>query len=530
MLLALLARLEAHPLYRRYLRFWSEYRVAPEVLALFRLLFFGVLAVDMWLQVDQAPRYGAHHFNVSHLQALDSLLPVLTRPVMAFLFIVQAYLAGLVALGGGGRAAIVLLTSLFGVSYFSSQLDSYQHHYLMFLVLLLLCFVRWEPEPAAAAPPAATGGKKRKEKVPRAPEAPGVWPVRLILVQISIVYVFAAIAKMDRLWWDGRVMELQISAGWARDLIERMGGFKTVSRMVVATELLLAGGIQVRALRRFVAPIGILFHVGIEASGFKIGLFSYFMVALYVLVLPEAPVVRLVQWVHRHLPAVPLVNHWAPLSRQLLRAAAYALAGVLMLLVPIGTPARMALVAVVVLGVAGLYAVKREQRDRHALAHLGACLLVALLARPAVTDTSREYFRLWGGSLRRFGELDAATDALERAVELAPDYAQSHVTLGKLYMMTGKLDLALREAGRAQSLEPGNYRGHLVEAMTRDAAGEGELALAAAERALERKPGEEQAQAIADRWRKRLGKSPRERGAPAPRRPEPTGEEDGEAE
>ena len=112
---------------------------------------------------------------------------------------------------------------------------------------------------------------------------------------------------------------------------------------------------------------------------------------------------------------------------------------------------------------------------------------------------------------------------------LTPDHAQSHVTLGKLYMMTRKLDLALREAARAQSLEPGNYRGHLIEAMTRDAAGEGELALAAAERTLERKPGEEQAQAIADRWRKRLGKSPRERAAPLPRPTQPTGEEDREA-
>jgi hypothetical protein len=37
------------------------------VLALFRLLFFGVLAVDMWLQVEHAPRYGAGDFNVSHL-------------------------------------------------------------------------------------------------------------------------------------------------------------------------------------------------------------------------------------------------------------------------------------------------------------------------------------------------------------------------------------------------------------------------------------------------------------------------------
>ncbi len=498
----LLERIEGHPLGRRYLRFWTEYRVAPEVLALFRLLFFGVLAVDMWLQVQHAPRYGAGDFNVSHLPALDAHLPVLTRPAMAFLYIVQAYLAALVALGGGGRAALIALTSLFGVTYFSSQLDSYQHHYLMFLVLLVLCFVRWE----AAPEPAKKG----------APPPPGAWPVRLVLVQLSILYFYAAVAKMDALWWDGRVMQLQISAGWARDLIERVGGFSFVSKMVVATELSLAFAIHVRSLRRFVAPIGILFHTGIEASGFQIGLFSYFMIALYVLMLPEAPIVRLVQWVHRHVPAVPLVTMWAPLARLILRASAIALGAAVVLLVPIGTPALVASAVVLALGAAALFAVPRERRDRHAVAHLAGCLLVAFLARPSVTDVARDYYRFWGGSARRLGDLATATEKYQRAVELAPDHAQSHVSLGNLYQMTGKSDLALREAERAELLEPDSYRGYLLEAIIRDAAGEGHGALAAAEKALEHKPDERQAFSIASRWRRTLDMPPPERrSAPA---------------
>jgi len=507
----LLERLEAHPLGRRTLRFWSDYRVAPEVLAVFRLLFFGVLAVDMWLQVQHAPRYGAGGFNVSHLPALDAHLPVLTRPAMAFLYILQAYLAGLVALGGGGRSALVALTSLFGVTYFSSQLDSYQHHYLMFLVLLLLCFVSWEPAPEV------------KGKAP-----PGSWPVRLILVQMSIVYFYAAIAKMDVLWWDGRVMELQVSSGWARDLVERVGGFSFVSKMVIATELSLAAAIHVRSLRRFVAPIGILFHAGIEASGFQIGLFSYFMIALYVLVLPEAPIVRLVQWVHRHVPAVPLVTRWAPLARLVLRGSAIALGAALVLLVPIGTPALVASAVVLVLGAAGIYAVPRERRDRHALAHLGGCLLLAFLARPGVTDVARDYYRFWGGSARRLGDLATATANYQRAVELAPDHAQSHVSLGNLYQMAGKNDLALREAERAQMLDPDEYRGYLLEAIIRDAAGEGHGAVAAADKALERKPGERQAFAIASRWRKRLGMPPPPRPSDRPAEQRREDDEEGE--
>ena len=515
---SLLEQIEAHPLWRRYLRFWNEYRVAPEVLALFRLLFFGVLAVDMWLQVEHAPRYGAGDFNVSHLPALDGWLPVLTRPTMAFLFLLQAYLAGLFALGGGGRPALIALTSLYGVTYFSSQLDSYQHHYLLFLVLLLLGAVRWDPAPPAPA------GKK-------APAPPGDWPVRLILVQMSIVYLFAAMAKTEPVWLDGRVLELQVTSGWARDLIERIGGFKLVSGLVIATELSLAGAIHVRRLRRFVAPIGILFHAGIEASGFQIGLFSYFMIALYVLVLPEAPIVRMVQWVHRHVPAIPLVTHWAAAARALLRAAAIALGAVLLLLVPIGGPAWAASGVALALGIAGLTLVAREQRDRHSLAHFAACLLVAALARPAVTDVARDYYRFWGGSARRLGDLETATDAYEHAVELAPEHAQSHVSLAGLYQRTGKTDRALHEAARAQSLEPGNYRGHLVEARIRDAAGEGEAAVAAADRALDLNPMDREAQGISRRWRQKLGMPPRERTPRPPKSgPAPSGDEDGDAE
>jgi tetratricopeptide (TPR) repeat protein len=260
-----------------------------------------------------------------------------------------------------------------------------------------------------------------------------------------------------------------------------------------------------------------LFHAGIEASGFQIGLFSYFMIALYVLVLPEAPIVRMVQWVHRHVPAIPLVSRWAPLARIILRASAIALGAALVLLVPIGTPALVASAIILALGTAGVYAVTRERRDRHALAHLGGCLLLAFLARPGVTDVARDYYRFWGGSARRLGDLATATEKYQRAVELAPGHAQSHVSLGNLYQMTGKSDLALREAERAELLDPQSFRGYLLEAIIRDASGEGHGALAAAEKALERKPDERQAFQIASRWRRKLDMPPPQRpSAPSP--------------
>jgi tetratricopeptide (TPR) repeat protein len=186
-------------------------------------------------------------------------------------------------------------------------------------------------------------------------------------------------------------------------------------------------------------------------------------------------------------------------------------------------------VVILVLAIAGLYAVPREKRDRHALAHLAGCLLLAALARPAVTDVARDYYRFWGGSARRLGDIETATEKYERAVELAPDHAQSHASLGGLYQRAGKSDLAMREAERAQRLDPGEFRGYLLEAMIRDAAGEGHAALAAAEKALARKSDDRQSLSIASRWRRQLGMPPLEKPT-APPLPQPRSDEDGDSE
>ena len=63
----------------------------------------------------------------------------------------------------------------------------------------------------------------------------------------------------------------------------------------------------------YACAIGIAFHLGIEASGFKIGQFSYLMVALYSLMLPRLPVStnsRSMPWGSPHSP--PATRRWCP--------------------------------------------------------------------------------------------------------------------------------------------------------------------------------------------------------------------------
>jgi tetratricopeptide (TPR) repeat protein len=457
-------------------RFWFDVNVPPQVLRLFRLAFFAVLALDMWLEIAHAPRYGAGGFNVSHLPALDGILPALGRPAAAVLFGAGAALAALIAFGGVRRTLLVPLTALFGVFYFSSQLDSYQHHYLMFLVLVILCFADWGP--------ASRGG----------------WPLRLLLVQLSIVYFYAALSKLGPDWRHGTVLATQVSAEWARAFIERMGGFGRAAALVVFTELSLAVAIQLRALRPYAAAIGIPFHAFIELSGFHIGLFSYFMFALYVLMLPARPIVALVDWWDRASARV--------LRPQLgwVRAAILIVAGaVVMITLPVGAAAAGALAAALLLGGWAVLRTPPEHRPRIAAGHVVACLAVALIARPAVTESARDYYRYWGGSARRLGDMTQAIESYVRVVELDPDYAQGHTALANLYKRASRFDDALREAKKAQALAPDDHRPFLVEALVHEAAGRADEAIAAAEKALAIEPGNPDATRIVQHRRARSG-------------------------
>ena len=76
--------------------FFYGFEVAWAKLALVRVLFFGLLALDALLQISHAPRYGAGGFNVAQLPGLDAIAP--GRALMATTQLVEAYLFVLAAL------------------------------------------------------------------------------------------------------------------------------------------------------------------------------------------------------------------------------------------------------------------------------------------------------------------------------------------------------------------------------------------------------------------------------------------------
>lgn len=429
---------------------WLDFELAREHLALFRFVFFAVLAVDSFLQISHAPRYGAADFNVPHFGWLP--LPV-GRDAMLAIDLVLMHLFVLAAFGVATRWIVPLAAALDAYYYFSSQLDSYQHHYLVVLLLIIASFIPWHS----------------RDRYVRS------WALRLFMVQVAIVYLWAAIAKLDPLWLDGTTLKAQLTKKWARDLVEGSIGYAVLSWLIVLTELGLAAAWLLRRGTLAALGVGIGLHLGIELTGFRIGLFSYVMLALYLLMLPTSMI---------RVPRLPETRRAVAIAGLGVALVAGAL---LWLLSPLPVGAT-------VIGVTSAIAIGAFVAAPTAVvgaAHVTACVLGLLLAH--VTDQAVDYYRYWAGSARRLGKTEEMRSAYRSLLEIAPGHGSANYYLGHGALEAGDLDRALEHFRRTQVAEPDSPRAVIGEARVRIAQGDVPAARAALDLALRITPGDPEA-------------------------------------
>jgi Vitamin K-dependent gamma-carboxylase len=421
--------------------FWFGYEVAWAKLLVARFVIFGLLAIDALLQISHAPRYGAGDFNVAHVPGMDALGA--GRASFAIAQLVIAYLLVLAALGVRTRIVLPIATALYAWLYFGSQLDSYQHHYLVVLVLLISCFVPWQrPTGATPSTPVRT------------------WAIRLLLVQLGIMYVWAAISKMDPAWLDGRTLDLQIS-GAMRSMIDGTVGIKAASRFALLVELILALTIWWRRAWIVALPLGVAFHAGILASGLEIGLFAVLMLGFYVLVIPD----RAFAWVGELLARVvgaPVAAIGRALSHWVVAFAALGFGVALALIV------RLPSATAVGLGLAGMcaafIATTRERVSATALARAHLVAMLVWLVVDHASSQAVDYYRFWGGNARRLGDPAASEYAYRKVIDIDPEEPAGHFQLGKILLGRGDEAGGISELREAQRLEPGRARAYLAEA------------------------------------------------------------------
>lgn len=458
--------------------FWFGFEVAWGKLAVARLVVFMLLALDALLQLAHAPRYGAGDFNVAQLPVMDALAP--GRVLYGSAQFALAYLFVLVAFGVATRVLVPICAVVYAWLYFSSQLDSYQHHYLVLVMLAIASFVPWQ-RPAGALPSTPVRA----------------WAVRLMLVVLGVMYLWAAIGKLSPAWLDGKTLAMQLT-GTVGSLLRQTIGLPGAAILVVMTELALALTIWSRPGWKIAAPLGLALHVAIACTGLEIGLFAYLMIGIYVLVIPDAIWIR-VATSFEGLARVLARPSWSVLGAivacalaKLVRIEGAFAIGIATAFVPIA------------IAVHARYAA-RVPTVRVGVAHAVAILLWLVVDR--TTSVAEDYYRFWGGSQRRIGSPATAEYAYRKLVELAPDKEAGHYQLGRLLVQRGAVEAGLAELREAQRLEPAIARAFVEEARVFATQNEIPRAIDSARQATFADPSDATARALLESLT-RAGKAP----------------------
>jgi hypothetical protein len=456
--------------------FWFGFEVTWAKLLLGRFVFFTLLAIDALLNFAHAPRYGAGDFNVAQLPLFDVLMP--TRTTYAVGQLVCAWLFVLAACGAAKRLVLPLATVIYGWLYFSSHLDSYQHHYLVWLIVLLSCFVPWN-KPSDEAVPAT---RVRS------------WALRLILVQLAILYLWAAISKMTPAWVDGRTLATQIH-GSMKSLIESTVGFKAASVIVILVELTLAATVWNKRTWWLAAPLGLALHLGIVMTNLEIGLFAWLMVGLYVFIIPDRIWLAIVSPLEPVRGFVGVVRDWFGGAVGWVVLFMSAATGCLLALF-----CRYDYAALVAAALLAVLVVGSILDPRHAGRLAGANLLafIVWIIVDRSSSTAADYYRFWGGSSRRLGDTKTSEYAYRRMTEVAPDDGAGHFQLGKLLLARDASEQGLTELRRAQQLEPLKSRSYTAEAKWLATHGKKDEALMKAREATIIDPNDSEARSLLD--------------------------------
>jgi hypothetical protein len=237
---------------------------------------FGLLMLwntVRYIVVDRVNRYYVEpqfHFKYFGFEWVE--------PLPAFwmhaLFLVMAVLCLCIALGLFYRTSMLLLFLTFTYAFLLEQARYLNHYYLICLMCLLLVFV---PANRALSLDAMMRPSLRSRHAP-------TWSIWLLRAQLSVVYFFAGVAKLNPDWLQGEPMRMWLPP--RHDKIPIVGQFFGEEWMVymfsyggLLFDLLVAPLLIWPRTRIYAFVAAVVFHV-MNARLFNIGVFPWMMIAV----------------------------------------------------------------------------------------------------------------------------------------------------------------------------------------------------------------------------------------------------------
>ena len=300
-------------------RFWFQ-PVESSTFALFRVA-FGLLTLGYTLSL--APALFAFYSDDGILPAQPhysgtlawGLLGIFSSDAAVVLFYFLL-LVGTIALVAGFQARIAALVVFICLISFGRR-DPWVLNSGDLLVQVLAFYMLFMPSGAALSVDRWLGEPRRFWEFP----VRAVWPLRLVQVQVSILYLAAVWAKVRGVTWnDGTA----VSYAFRIDDIARfpVPGFVTDSLVLanlltygtLAVELSIGILVWNRVLRPWVLLLGIGLHLGIDYA-VRVGFFSYAVLVAYIAFIPPESARSLILAARDRLTGLTLPG-WAPLARR----------------------------------------------------------------------------------------------------------------------------------------------------------------------------------------------------------------------
>lgn len=245
-------------------------------LIFFRIIFGLLIFLEAWGAivtgwVDRAfiqPEYTFPFLDFPSLQPLPGY-------GMYLYYIIMGLAGVMVMIGFYYRLGIGIYTIMWAGVYFMQKTNYNNHYYLLIILCLLMCLV--------PANKYASFDVRRKPGI-KSLTCPQ-WCLWIFTLQITIVYVYAAVAKIYPDWLEAKPIEI-----WFKyksdyfiigQLLKQQWFQFAVAYGGILFDLLIAPGLMWKKTRKYAFIIGVFFHL-FNSAVFQVGVFPYMALAMTV--------------------------------------------------------------------------------------------------------------------------------------------------------------------------------------------------------------------------------------------------------
>ena len=208
-------------------------------------------------------------------------------------------LSGLMCVGLWTRVSSIGTTIIVAIMY--SIHPSFRHHHT-FLLLAAFFFIALTPcgHSYSLDRWLALRRAQQSDSLP-SPEVGNLWGLRLIAIQLSMVYFWTAYEKLYWGFLSGDRIEMLVYNYYAGYDYASLPGFSALCFIAAITtvvlEFLLSFGLYIPKLRKYLMPVGIVLHILFYIL-LPIRTFTLAVILLYLAFIPAASVHRFINNMH----------------------------------------------------------------------------------------------------------------------------------------------------------------------------------------------------------------------------------------